>query len=688
MSRRTLFLALALAACSSAAPPPEPQPAPVTELPPPPALPPSVEIAMPSDEDVAARELTADQQVRQAMDRLGYGPRPGEYDRVRAMGVDRWIALQLDPASIPDSAADRLLASYPTLSMSASALLAEYPPPAVQKRQVGALMLPSDSQAIKLSQMRSRRLLTDVQSAKVARALVSDRQLQEVMTDFWSDHFNVYAAKGPLRYYLAQYERSVIRPYALGNFRALLGAVAHSPAMLFYLDNWQSAANPDQPVLAAERVAEAGAPPPAGHPQRQGGQRGGAPAGIPGGAGYGSGAPPASRRGGAPAAQPQSAVRRGRGLNENFARELMELHTLGVDGGYSQEDVTNVARILTGWSIEKPEQVGVFVFRPQWHDAGSKTVLGQYFPAGHGMDEGERLLDMLASDPHTATHIATQLAIRFVADTPPPSVIEKAAAEFTRTHGDIRQTVRVIVQSPEFFSRAAYRAKVKSPFRLVVSALRAVDAAPDTSPRTAQLVARLGEPLYLHQAPNGYPLTGESWMNTGAIINRINFGLALAAGRVPGASLGRWPEGERLEREPHAAQVDGVIASILQGEASPDTRRILEQGTNPMLGTPVPDSVNRAESDSLAALAEVEASMMGLGVSAPPAPADATAMAGEPGDEPVPAPVPAVARGANGGGLKRSGLLRRPDPLAGPIDVAGLAQIVGLALGAPEFQRH
>jgi hypothetical protein len=215
----------------------------------------------------------------------------------------------------------------------------------------------------------------------------------------------------------------------------------------------------------------------------------------------------------------------------------------------------------------------------------------------------------------------------------------------------------------------------------VVSALRAVDAAPDTSPRTAQVIARLGEPLYLHQAPNGYPLTGDSWMNTGAILNRINFGLAVAAGRIPGASLAAWPRGVALARESHPAQVDGVIGAILQGEASPDTRRILEKGANPLLAQPHPDSVSAAESDSLAALAEVEASMMGLGVAAPPRPANG-------GDGEDEAEAPAPVRAAPVGGLKRTGILRGPDPLARPTDLSGFAQMVGLALGAPEFQRH
>ena len=670
MSRPAFFLALALAACSSSAPPPEPHPAPVAHITPP-LAPMRRPVALPSADEAAARELTADQQVRQAIDRLSFGPRPGEYDSVRAIGVDLWIAQQLDPASLPDPESERFMAAFPNLTRTSSELLAEYPLMAAQRKPGSPPPTPAESAQMRDMAKQSRALITQLQAAKVGRALVSDRQLEEVMVDFWFNHFNVYADKGPIRMYLPDYERDVIRPYALGDFRTLLGAVAHSSAMLFYLDNWESRANPDEPTLVAEHQNNPAA---RGGPRAYPGQGSYGAPGSPGGGGQRT-----QGRGGMPAgggnAPPTQAARRARqGLNENFARELLELHTLGVDGGYTQEDVINVARILTGWSIDHPQQSGTFLFRPEWHDAGSKTVLGVYFPAGNGVIEGDRLLDMLAKDPHTASHIATKLVQRFVSDTAPPALVARAAAEFTATNGDIRETVRVIVQSPEFFSRAAYHSKVKSPLRLVVSALRAVSAEPDTSPRTAQIVARLGEPLYLHLAPNGYPSTGESWINTGAILNRINFGLAVAAGRVPGARLASWPQGEALEREPRAAQVDGVIASILQGEASPDTRRILEHGVNPMLASAPPDSGNAAEADSLAALDQVDADMNGMGAMqvAPP-------QQGGGGGPPA---------GSPPGGLKKTGVAGRANPLSKIPDLEGFAQIVGLALGAPEFQRH
>jgi uncharacterized protein (DUF1800 family) len=461
------------------------------------------------------------------------------------MGVDRWIAAQLDPARIDDSAMDRFVAQFPTLSLPPADLAREYPPPQFilaqrrmeQRREgmtagagVGGLELSaSDSMQLRRARQQSQRMVAELQTATVARAVMSERQLQEVMVDFWENHFNIFAGKGLDRYMLASYDRDVIRPHALGKFRDLLGAVAKSPAMLFYLDNWQSAAEPGRPVLAANG--------------RQ--------------------------------------LRR-LGLNENYGRELLELHTLGVDGGYTQADVIAAARAFTGWTIDRPARVGEFIFRPQMHDAGEKTFLGHTLKAGRGIEDGEEVLDILARSPATARFIATKLARRFVSDSPPPALVERAAATFTRTGGDIRETLRTIVTSPEFFSTAAYKAKVKSPFELVVSALRAVGAEPDSTPRTAQIIARLGQPVFGHRDPNGYPETGDAWINTGSILERINFGLMMAAGRAPGVSLQQWARAEGLDTLSHDAQVDGIVRGILGGEASPDTRKVLESGVNPL----------------------------------------------------------------------------------------------------------
>ena len=560
------------------------------------------------------REQTADQQVQQVLGRLAFGARPGDAAHVRALGVDQWIALQLAPDRIDDRAADQVVASYEGLRRPTADLVTAYAQgqQAIRQlqRQASQRGDSSDRKDMRAEALRadpqlrerlrqSQRIVGDVQSAKLARAVASDRQLQEVMTDFWSNHFTVFAGKGQTRLFIPAYDRDVIRPNAMGRFRDLLGAVAKSPAMLFYLDQWQSAADSLHPTLA-------------------------------------------------PLRRPRQ---RGRGLNENYARELLELHTLGVDGGYTQQDVIEVARALTGWTMN-PRQGAEFTFVPQIHDAGRKTVLGHVLSAGRGIEDGEDVLDLLARDPRTARFIARKLAVRFVSDEPPPALVDRAAATFLRTDGDIREVVRTIVTSSEFFSRAAYRSKVKSPFELVASALRAVGAQPDTSMRSAQVVAFLGQPIYGHQAPNGWPETGESWMNTGAILNRINFGLALAAGRLPNASVGHWSDGERLRDAPREEQVDAVIAAFLGGHASPDTRQILLDGENPLVAKLATSADTTSTPDALA-MQDPAIPMRDM----PPAK----------------------------NGQPRAAALRG---LGQAVRLSGLAQVVGLAIGAPEFQRR
>ncbi|HUQ81096.1 MAG TPA: DUF1800 domain-containing protein [Gemmatimonadaceae bacterium] len=573
----------------------------------------------------AMRELNESEQIAHVLSRLTFGARPGDVARVQAMGVDRWIDRQLHPDRIDDAATDQFLSRYETLALSSAALYERFPPAAVLRNvarrdsmQRSGHMTRTDSMELLQQARRSNQFVAELTSSRVARAVMSERQLQEVMVDFWENHFTVFAGKGQTRWYLTSYDRDVIRPNALGSFRTLLGAVAKSPAMLFYLDNAQSVADSSRARLRAARP-------------------------------------------------------RARGLNENYARELMELHTLGVDGGYTQTDVIEVARALTGWSVRPPRQLrqlardprvrriaervpddgraGEFVFRPETHDAEAKLVLGHKLKAGRGIEDGEDVLDILARHPATAKFIARKLAVRFVSDEPPQAVVDRAAATFTRTKGDIREVVRTIVTSPEFFSRAAFRSKVKSPFEVVTSTLRALDAAPDATPRSAQLVARLGQPIFGHQAPNGYPETSEPWMNTGTILSRINFGMAAAANRLPGVQLDRWPEASRLRSMPRPEQVDGVVASLLGGHASAQTREILTTGVHPM--------VARVAADSAASMV--------------------TASDSTPDADPTMTPdeIPA----------------RRRQRLAGQgfgnvPELTGLAQVVGLALGSPEFQRR
>ena len=599
------------------------------------------------------RDQTADQQVQQVLNRLAFGPRPGDVTAVRTMGVDRWIALQLAPDRIDDRTSDSIVASYEELNRPTRDFVAMYTEgqQALRKMQQ-QLSQAGDSSAKKdmraellrenpqlRQQLReSQRIVGDVQSAKLARAVGSERQLQEVMTDFWENHFSVYAGKGVTRLFIPAYDRDVIRPRAMGNFRDLLGAVAKSPAMMFYLDQWQSSVDSMHPSLATTRAMTR----------------------RPVGARRGLRLPVVVQQ----RAQP---TRARRGLNENYARELMELHTLGVDGGYTQKDIIEVARALTGWTMN-PRQDAEFTFRPEIHDAGEKNVLGHKLPAGRGIEDGEEVLDIIARDPHTARFIARKLAVRFVSDDPPPALVERAARTFLKTDGDIREVIRTIVTSPEFFSRAAYRSKVKSPLELVASSLRALGTQPDTSLRSAQMVGFLGQPLFGHRDPNGWPETGESWMNTGAILNRINFGTALAAGRLPNASVARWSDAERLRGAPREEQVDAVVNAFLGGYASPDTRQILLEGENPMVAklSATVDTTRGSADDLDARLqADLRKSIVADSTTGSVSSMGTTSM--------MP---PARGRAAARRGLGQ------------PAQLSGLAQVVGLAIGAPEFQRR
>jgi len=573
------------------------------------------------------RELPADQQIIQALNRLTFGARPGDALQVRAIGLDKWIDQQLRPEKIDDSSIEQFVARYPALNRNQNDLLTQYAQQQRERREMRrersdttGLMTAADSIALRRQMQQrgnlTRQVVTQLQSSRVARAVASERQLQEVMTDFWENHFSIYAQKGPPEaYYLTDFDQNVVRPRALGKFRDLLGAVAQSPAMLFYLDNARSMAESNRPTL--------------GRQQRQRRQ------------------------------QPQQ--RKRPGLNENYGRELLELHTLGVDGGYTQQDVINVARAFTGWTINPPAQGGGFIFRPQVHDAGEKIVLGHKLAAGRGMEDAEDVLDILSRSPATARYISFKLARRFVSDSPSKALVDHAAQVFLRTDGDIREVLRAIITSPEFFSQQAFRSKVKSPFEVVVSAMRALNAPPDSSPRTAQVIAFLGQPIFGHQAPNGWPETGESWMNTGAILNRINFGMAVAAGRLPGVNIRGIPALDTIRSAPRDRQVDVVVATILNGMASPDTRAVLISGDHPLLA-------NGAGGSSIQDMSPAEP-MSDTGVS----------------NQAMAENAPRVRANQNAEG-RRAALQGRG--FANIPQLTGLPQIVGLALGSPEFQRH
>jgi uncharacterized protein (DUF1800 family) len=453
-------------------------------------------------------KLSETERITHVLSRLTFGARPGDVDRIAAMGVNRWIDRQLRPESIPDSGVVVALASIPPWAQPTQNIAALTAPPRPYASVPMTTLMKDTAARAALTRLAATLVVfgnpNDLFAAgKVVRAQTSERQLLEVVSDFWENHFSVYSGKMPSREALIVLDRDVLRPHAFGKFRDLLGAVAHSPAMLYYLDNHLSTS---------------------------------------------------------------------RGLNENYARELLELHTLGVDGGYTQQDVIEVARALTGWSFTPSPNPSSFQFRQERHDTGSKMVLGHRLQAGRGIEDGEEVLDILARHPSTAHYISLKLARRLVSDDPPPALVDRAAETFRRTDGDIAQVVRTIVKSPEFFSRAAFRAKVKTPFEFVVSARRAVSAPVDTTPTTARGIAQLGQPIFGRLTPDGWPDKGVAWMNSGTLYNRIKFTTNLAAQGVPSLPPDRWHDWSALAELPIERQIDAVVKDVLGGTAELATR--------------------------------------------------------------------------------------------------------------------
>jgi uncharacterized protein (DUF1800 family) len=580
----------------------------------------------PSLKGLPITELSADEAILHALNRLAYGPRPGDVERVKQMGLAKWIDEQLNPGALDDKALEARLENYPTLRMSSAKLLSEYPQPKqaekpAEKRAVavveqqpsrsdaaaqtvardmqggkgqaasasGTAEAPQETaestpskqeandapapmkqepsqgnprpngaaqrnplgggdpnnvpRAVADDSKRPQRVVAELSMAKVTRAIYSERQLQQVMDDFWFNHFNIYAAKGDDRWLITSYEREVIQPHAFGKFKDLLTATAKSPAMLFYLDNFLSA----DPRAAQRQAMER-----AVRQQMR------------------------NRRFGGPPVNPQAAKKNERGLNENYGRELMELHTLGVDGGYTQKDVTEVARCFTGWTIDKPRQNASFKFDDRVHDSDPKFVMGKKIHAG-GMKDGEQVIDLLAHHPNTAKFISTKLARRFVSDTPPPALVSRMAQTFQSTDGDIRAVLKTMIWSPEFWSRETYRAKIKTPFELVVSAARAMGTDVDTPMPLVQWIGRIGEPLYQCQPPTGYSDKADAWVNTGALLNRLNYSLALAGNKMRGARTDVASLlGIDSAADPKAA-LDRAVQVFLGGQAGPTTVETLEK---------------------------------------------------------------------------------------------------------------
>jgi len=492
-------------------------------------------------EQIATHELNQDEAIVHVLNRLGYGPRPGDVERVREMGLEKYIEQQLNPAGIDDSASEARLKRYATLAKSSGELMQEFPQPAQAARKLGispeeyrrrleeqqAQRQQGIGPGAQMNQMGPQRIVAELALAKLSRAIYSDRQLEEQLTDFWFNHFNVFAQKGQDRYLLTSYENNTIRPRVLGRFRDLLQATAEDPAMLFYLDNFQSVDPKAAARLAAMR--------PFARPN--------------------SNLPPPPR-----------------GLNENYARELMELHTLGVDGGYTQQDVIQVARAFTGWGILNIRQPA-FAFHPRLHDPDPKTVLGVKIDTG-GKRDGEEVLDVLAFHPNTAKFIATKLARRFVSDNPPQALVDRMAATFLKTGGDIRQVMRTMIWSPEFWSRETYRDKIKKPFELVASAVRAVGAEMEVPLPLVNWTDRIGEPLYRCQPPTGYSDKAEAWVNTGALLNRMNFAVALTSNRLRGVTV----DLNALLGDP--SDLSKAVNVFLAGQLSPQSREVIQSKLN------------------------------------------------------------------------------------------------------------
>ncbi|HEX7229000.1 MAG TPA: DUF1800 domain-containing protein [Candidatus Binatia bacterium] len=442
--------------------------------------------------------LTAEQKSIHFLNRTSFGVTRDTVQRVNQIGISAFLDEQLEPEKISDQSVEEKVSALKTIRLNSGELFELYPPPKVvrERGMTGDVM------------QAPRMIIYELQQARLLRAVQSQRQLNELMVDFWNNHFNIFAAKGADRWLTTSYDRDTIRPHALGKFRDLLLATAKSPAMLFYLDNWLSVS---------------------------------------------------------PTARMPANARR-RGLNENYGRELMELHTIGVDGGYTQRDVREVARCFTGWTLLRPRGDAEFHFEPRLHDPGEKIVLGRRIAAG-GMEDGLQVIDLLARHPSTAKFIATKLARRFVADDPPAAIVDRAADAFRRNDGDMRAVLRTIIDSPEFFSADFYRAKVKKPLEFAAGALRITGADVKVTPQLIRYLARMGEPLFLAQPPTGYPDSASSWISPDMLLTRMNFAADLVANRLPGASVA--PEALRNSQ--------ALIRMVAPDSLSPATRRVLAE---------------------------------------------------------------------------------------------------------------
>jgi uncharacterized protein (DUF1800 family) len=621
------------------------------------------------------KKLSEDQKILHVLNRLGFGARPGDVAKVKALGIEKYIDRQLDPSSIDDSVAESKVKGLEVFGMSTAEIFARYPNPGALLRQLeGGRDAQAAAQANeqmsdkereerqqKLRQLYAKydlrpagQMVPQIVSNRVLRAVYSERQLQEVMVDFWQNHFNVFSGKAATRWYIPSYERDVIRKHALGNFKDLVVGTAQHPAMLFYLDNFESRS-----------------------PSAQANNRGNGPL-------------QRALRDGNLTPQMRERIKRNQGItdaeldqrlkqmqnrpqqqrpqmgiNENYARELMELHTLGVDGGYTQKDIVEVAKAFTGWTIADPRgyrrsaamtisgeenrrldrlqqlagvpndlESGEFFFNPRWHEGGTKTVLGQKVNEG-GVKDGLKVIDILVKHSSTAKFIARKLAVKFVSDNPDEKLVNRVAEAFSKSSGDIKTTLRALFTDREFFDAKNYRAKIKTPFELAVSSIRAVGGNTNAGPAMVAMLNKLGEIPYGYQAPTGYPDTAEDWVNTGALLERLNFAIAVASNRIPGTRV----DLKSFEKKERSKILDAAITQILDNDVSAATRATLLK----QIEQPLPEVKAGSETTNA--------------------------------DDDMP----------NGAGIRPGGRQAR---LLNPTGNPEVFKVVSLVLGTPEFQRQ
>ncbi len=639
--------------------------------------------ALGNDTKTNTKVLSEDQKILHVLNRLGFGARSGDIAKVKSIGLQKYIERQLNSNQTDNAEIAAKLKNFEVLKMSTDEIFAKYPNGGALLRMLegrngnnqNAAQNPQNPDQMSETDRRERQqkireiyqkydlrppnqIIQQQASSRIIRAVYSENQLEEQMVDFWMNHFNVFAGKAAVRWYIPSYERDVIRKNALGNFKDLVKGTAQHPAMLFFLDNFQSVApnvptasnrpnNPLQKALQSGQLNER---------QRE-----------------------RLRGRGLTDEQINQRIERAkqtannqrqnrRGINENYARELMELHTLGVDGGYVQKDIVEVARAFTGWTIADPRgyrsaaandikgtenrqlnrlqrQLGIpediesgeFYFNENWHDKDAKIVLGQKVNEG-GIKDGLKVIDILASHPSTAKFIARKLAVKFVSDNPSEAFVNRIANAFQKSNGDIKTTLRAMFNDKEFYAPENYRAKIKTPFELLVSSLRALDADVNASPALLGLLQKMGEPLYGYQAPTGYPDTAEDWVNTGALLERMNFAVALASNRIPQVRVNL----TKFEANSKAEILNKSISNVLGGEISAGTRTTLLKQIEQPLTEPKLAEESEDETD-------MEMPMRG-----------------------------------NGGGR---GINRQARMLA-PTGNAEVFKVVGLLIGSPDFQRQ